>query len=408
MLTNPVAQNESERLRDLYEYQILDTPPEEDFDEIVRLASRLCNAPISLISLVDAHRLWYKSACGLAEREGIRNVSFCQYAIGHDDIFVVKDTLVDQRFSDNPMIHGESGVRFYAGVPLVSPHGHKLGTLCIIDRVPRNITPSQQETLAVLGRQVVKLMELHKTRLCNDEMAALHRLQQKEMTRLGEMQQRVLSILAHDFRNPLLSLRSLLRLMPDQPQSSPHPALFREMAHQQLQGALGLVDNLVEWGRLQMRTPVSAERPYALRELVQDLLKDFQAVMEMKGLVVKNRVDPSLELRIDKDLLIFILRNLVDNSLKFTRKGCITVDAVLSQYDLLVRVEDTGIGMPPPILNMLFHGQKRIARKGTLGEQGSGLGLSLVREFIEKAKGSLQAESQESKGSSVTFTLPLR
>ena len=253
MLRPPIPCNEESRLADLYDYKILDTSVEEDFDGIVRLASKICNAPISLISLVDAHRQWFKSKLGLDSTETNREISFCAHAINQDKIFVVQDAATDERFLDNPLVTGEPGIRFYAGVPLVSPHGNRLGTLCIIDRVPRNLTDSQEENLALLGMQVVKLMELHKANNRLKQITQKEQLQRMELERISKMQQRIISIMAHDIRSPLHSLKSLLQLIPGKQAGISQPAMYLDIGIAQLNSTLGLLDNLVEWGRIQMK-----------------------------------------------------------------------------------------------------------------------------------------------------------
>ncbi len=168
MTPAPIPENEAERLEALRRYELLDTPAEAGFDDITALAAQICEAPIALISLVDAHRQWFKSKVGLAAGETPRDVSFCAHAIDGPDILEVPDALEDERFRDNGLVAGGPRIRFYAGAPLIAPDGFGLGTLCVIDRVPRRLTPMQRDALARLGRQVVTLMEL---RLANYRLA---------------------------------------------------------------------------------------------------------------------------------------------------------------------------------------------------------------------------------------------
>lgn len=151
--------NEDQRLAALQRYGILDTLPEQAFDDLTLLASHICDAPISLVSLVDAHRQWFKSRHGIDAEETEREIAFCAHAIHGDELFEVPNALEDERFHDNPLVTGEPKIRFYAGAPLITPNGHGLGTICVIDRKPKKLAPTQADMLMALSRQAVLLLE---------------------------------------------------------------------------------------------------------------------------------------------------------------------------------------------------------------------------------------------------------
>ncbi len=156
----PLLPNEAERLDALRSFGVLDTQPEQEYDDLTRLAAAICGTPIALVSLVDPCRQWFKSRVGLDATETHRDIAFCTHAIVQNNLFVVPDAAADVRFKDNPLVTGEPHIRFYAGMPLPTPEGHNLGTLCVIDRVPRTLTDVQVDALRVLARQVVAQLVL--------------------------------------------------------------------------------------------------------------------------------------------------------------------------------------------------------------------------------------------------------
>jgi two-component system, cell cycle sensor histidine kinase and response regulator CckA len=161
-MTAPVPTKEAKRLKVLWQYDILDTVPEEVFDDLTELAARICEAPIALISLVDEDRQWFKSKVGVTLTETSRDISFCAHAVKQQDLFIIPDASKDPRFAANPLVISEPKIRFYAGAPLITPDGYALGTLCVIDKVPRELRFEQKQALRVLARHVMTQLELRR------------------------------------------------------------------------------------------------------------------------------------------------------------------------------------------------------------------------------------------------------
>ena len=171
----PTPVNESRRLAALLELELLDTPAEAMFDNITALAAQICETPIALISLVDAERQWFKSRQGLGASETPRELAFCAHAINGEALFEVENALLDPRFRHNPLVTGAPDIRFYAGMPLADGEGHNLGTLCVIDRQPRQLSGQQKDALRLLAQQTISLFELRLQTRRQQEQAALHK-----------------------------------------------------------------------------------------------------------------------------------------------------------------------------------------------------------------------------------------
>lgn len=162
MTAAPLPANEADRLAALHRFDILDTPPEAEYDGLTRVAAAICGTPIAVISLLDEARQWFKARVGIAATETPRDLAFCAHAILQDDLFVVPNATEDPRFCGNPLVTADPSIRFYAGMPLTTPEGYNLGTLCAIDRTPRALTPAQADALRVLARQVVAQLVLRR------------------------------------------------------------------------------------------------------------------------------------------------------------------------------------------------------------------------------------------------------
>ena len=151
--------DEAQRLAVLRQCRVLDSPPEEQYDDIARLAAHICGVPIAAVSLIDTDRQYFKSIVGLDVRETPREAAFCAHTVLQSDVLVIPDAFADPRFADNPLVVGDPDIRFYAGAPLVTSDGYALGSLCVIDRVPRTLTADQEAALRVLARQVTGQLE---------------------------------------------------------------------------------------------------------------------------------------------------------------------------------------------------------------------------------------------------------
>jgi len=386
MVSAQIPDNESVRLSALHESGLLDTPREAEFDEIVKFASLLCDTPISLISLVDADRQWFKARIGLDVDETNRDVSFCSHAILQDQLFEVRDTILDKRFADNPLVVDDPSIRFYAGMPLVTSGGNRLGTLCVIDRSPGELSEKQWFGLKVLANNVIKIAEL--------------RIKNKELYYLTETQKRIISILAHDVRNPLASVKNILELKQSQILDAEDAAEMIKMVTGQLNNTIEMVENVVSWGQMHLKFGQLNLVDFDLYDLVGRIFGSETLNSLAKGNRLVNNIPYGTIIHSDERALEFILRNLVSNANKFTQNGSISIDIKTEGIKTILWISDTGIGMPHEKAVTLFNGDAK-STLGTNKEKGSGLGLLLVKEFIERLNGTISVESRANKGTTI-------
>lgn len=202
MILAELPHDEELRLQDLYSYDILDTQYEADFDELVELASQICKCPISLISLMDRNHQWFKAKTGLETTGTSRDVAFCSHTILQDSVMQVTDATQDERFHDNPLVTGDLNIRFYAGMPIVSPTGHKVGTLCLIDHKPKTLTDEEQRALKLLANQAAKLLEIRRTNKllceCSEEVISLKSRSIRKLIEENEECKQAISFRLHE------------------------------------------------------------------------------------------------------------------------------------------------------------------------------------------------------------------
>src|SRR2546428_11828629 len=199
MSSAPTLQkDDAGRVAAIEKYAILDTDPEQTFDDLTHLASFICKTPMAMVSIVDEKRQWFKSRVGIADSETPRDIAFCSRAIQQSDLFIVPDALEDERFRNNPLVVSEPHIRFYAGAPLINEDGYALGTLCVVDRLPRELTFDQKEALRALSRLVLAQLEFRRNLILlkealNDRTKEEHE-RQRELQKLQQTLLRVMNL----------------------------------------------------------------------------------------------------------------------------------------------------------------------------------------------------------------------
>ncbi|TAG10844.1 MAG: sensor histidine kinase [Sphingobacteriia bacterium] len=395
MVPPHIPSDDHRRLKELYRYEVLDTSYEDEFNDVAQLAATICKTPIALISMVDAKRQWFKAKYGIEDNEFSRDISFCGHTITADSsIFEIEDATIDERFIDNPLVTGEPYIRFYAGVPLVNKNGFKVGTISVLDTKPGMLSAEQVFTLQTMAKQVVKLLDQN---LLNKQLEH----QQIKLQQQMEMQNRILSIIAHDVRNPIGAVKSIIELNARKILSQEDSVELMNMAGKQIDGTVELLNNLVDWGSMQMRGKGFETEKVHMRTLVSNMFKSFEVMASLKSNIMVNLVDEDLFIRSDINAMRFILRNLISNANKFTKEGVITVYAHQEATKIMLSVSDTGVGMTLEMQTKLFDGEHYQSTTGTGNEKGSGLGLILTKDFVQMLGGTIYVESHIDKGTSV-------
>lgn len=391
MITAHIPENEADRLKELQRLDILDTLPEEEYDDLVKLASIICQSPMSLVSLVDSQRQWFKARLGIDDSETHRDFAFCAHAILDSELMVVSNAVEDQRFYDNPYVTSSPNVRFYAGMPLVTKAGYKVGTLCVLDSVPRDLTNEQRFALKTLGKQVMNMLDL--------------RIANKQLGKLNSLQNKFLAIIGHDVRSPLMSVKSLLDLLNSNLISAEELTALSSQLNSHIDQTLELVANLIDWGMAQSQNYKLEVGIAPLKDIVKAEFERVAVAAKNKNITLINSIDANSFLAVDVNMLKFILRNLIANAVKFTENGTIEVAEQSTPQGWLITVKDTGIGMSEQAQRKLFDWSTRYTTIGTNNERGSGLGLLMCNEFAQKHSGKISVESKLNEGS--TFCVEL-
>ncbi len=392
MIEPNIPLDEELRIAELYKYELLDTVYEKEFDEIVQLASKICNVPITLITLIDRNRQWFKAKVGLDVAETSRSVSFCGHAILHEGIFEIQDAIKDERFSDNPLVIGYPNIRFYAGMPIVSPAGYKLGTLCVIDTKARHLSKEESFALSVLSKMIIKLFEL--------------RISNRELKKSIENQQKIITIMAHDIRGPLNTIKATFELKNDGFISSEEAKEIDGLIEVQIGNTVNLLNNIVDWGKLILNYSTELQTDFNLHDVCEKSFDYYLIVSKAKNNQFKNSIKPDLLVYGNSLGYEFIIRNLIANANKFTSNGSITVSAFIENDFLFMTITDTGVGMSDTIKDALNNKKWSSYTVGTQNEKGSGMGLKLVSEYIATINGTLHFESKPNEGTIVTIKIP--
>lgn len=394
-----VPNNEEERLQRLRDYEVLDSLEEEDFDNITSLAASICKTPISLISLIDEDRQWFKSRLGLKVRETPRKDSFCSHAILRpEELFVVKDAKKDKRFAKNPLVTGYPKIGFYTGVPLVDQEGYALGTLCIIDNKPRTLSKEQQSQLKILSRQAMKLLELRYKNRRLHELAI--RLDEKN----EELHQFAVT-LSHDIKSPITGIQMLTQLIHEKAGHlfDDKSKEYLKVLENTIKSLQVVVSEILSYYRLSENEKEGPEffEPIAFtREIAQLILGEDAGIVQVSA--------NAKEIKGRQVSLKLILVNLIDNAYRYNENADLKIEVAFKKRgsNLTISVSDNGKGISKTDqkkLTMLFG---KLQAKDRFGKSSHGFGLAKVKKLLEQEGSSLKIKSSPGKGSTFSFVLP--
>ena len=393
-----IPDNEIDRLLALREYSILDTLPDQDFDDITKIASEVCQTPISLITLVDSNRQWFKSNHGLNLKETPREYAFCAHAINSpDEILIVRDSREDDRFADNPHVKGDPNIIFYAGVPLISPEGLSLGTICVIDNEPRNLTFNQLESLRALSRQVVKLLEFKRIN------KNLKESQKEIQTRNAELEQ-FAYVVSHDIKSPLNNIIGLTTILTEDQKGKLNDSGKQIINH--IANSSSRLKSLID-GIISHYIGINIEGS-TKREIDVDLL--FKEIIDLLDSRREYQITYTSELKsiVANEVAIKqILTNLLSNSIKYNNKEKVKIDTKITSSPLFFEfeIQDNGIGIDKSQFSKIFDTFTTLGTKDRFNNIGTGIGLATVKNLVNKLGGSINIDSVIGFGTKFKFSI---
>ena len=396
----PVSVTEDARLAELLSYGILDSEPEQAYDDITLLASQICETPVALVSLIDQERQWFKSKVGVTVSETARDIAFCAHAITRpDELFVVENAPQDPRFAENPLVVDDPSIRFYAGAPLTTSSGHAMGTLCVIDDVPRELEPGQLDSLRALARMVVAQLELRQARDIAQEA------DRNKMIFLANM--------SHEIRTPLNAILGLSELMAAQafgPLGDDHYLEYAGDINASGEHLLELMNDILDLSRIEADELRLDESEVDLVELVGAVVRMLGTKAGDKEVGVAQEFAHALPtVLVDERRLRQVVLNLVTNAIKFTPRGGSVVIAATprpSDGSIELSVTDTGVGMTASDIETALTAFGQIVDNDVTTELGTGLGLPISKRLVEGHQGTLEIASEQGVGTTVTVRLP--
>ncbi|MFA6275360.1 MAG: GAF domain-containing sensor histidine kinase [Pedobacter sp.] len=388
-----IPANDNERIQKLHTYDILDTPEEDSFDKIAILAAQIFNTPIAQVTFVDRERVFFKTNISPLEATEIdRKDSFCSIAILNEEVTLFENVLAVPELANNPFVMMENGIRFYAGAPLKTTEGLQLGTVCVLDTEPKQVTQQQLKMLETLSSIVMDELEL---RLAT----------RKAMRTQTDMMNRIV----HDLKNPNTTISLSAELIKKKADDPKIVADFADRIKNAANGILSSLNNLLDLSQVEnggFRLNLQEVDVFQLLSVVK---KNFELLAKQKKQNIKISCDCPSTILADSVRLQDAFENLLSNALKYAQPGTeITIKVSTANDQLIIEFKDQGQGLSEEDMGKLFMKFAKLSAVPTGREHSNGLGLSIVKMLIELHQGKVWAESEgKNKGASFYISLPI-
>ncbi len=416
MIKASTPEDELSRLKDLYEYDVLDTEAEKSFDDLTQLASDICETPISLISLIDPNRQWFKSKYGLDVDETNREIAFCSHAILENQVFEVQNALEDSRFHDNPLVTSNPNIRFYAGAPLITPRGNAIGTLCVISDKPKKLSRKQINALKILSKEVIAQLEL---RLNNKKLVVAlekQKEQNKELEKLkkeadtaNNLKSKFLAHMTHELRTPLHGILNLAEFGRSESTITEKDNALTSVLNS-AHYLSNIINDILDISKIESGQLEIEHIDFSPSEIINDVVKPQSQQASAKGIKLNLSKDPSMAevVKGDPVRISQILNNLCSNAIKFTHNGQVDIKVSVKKstqntQTLLFEIIDSGIGINKNVQHKLFKEFQQADISTSRKYGGTGLGLSICAQLSLLMKGVIDFTSTEGEGSRFTY-----
>ena len=398
MIKSLKTKHEHLRIASLNELQLLDTKPDINYDNIAKLASYICETPVSLITLISEDRQWFKAKIGTELCENQRELSFCAHAILEPhDLMEVQDTLLDPRFVSNPLVTSDLAIRFYAGVSILSKDGHPIGTLCVLDTTPHSLNNKQKNALKSLGTQIETLFELRRQNMALEKV-------QNELSIKNNLLKEFAGTVSHDMKMPLANMiitSDLLKVKYGKLLDETGNNYLTYLKQSSFRLSNYITDILDHYESDTLLTSHTEEFDS------QEILEQIIDLLNIKFDCEINLPENNLMVSCNRAAFQQIFFNLIGNGLKYNNREKIIIDITAEEKNGFFHfsVTDNGIGIPENKQEAIFELFTIVEESDRSGNRGNGIGLSTVQKLVHKLGGEISVDSKINEGTTFHFSI---